>query len=78
MLQEKEKDQKLEFEAMEFEEKKMQFVLERLRLERETDRPDREEGQANKAGDRRAVFGEKKSPNLFHSINGKDKLFFTV
>ena len=43
---------------MEFEEKKMQMELERLRLKREADRADGEGGEANQAGMRVLLLEE--------------------
>ena len=59
---------------MEFEERKMQIELERLRLEREANCSAGEGGEANQAGGARVAFGEKRFPNLPHFVDGKDDL----
>ena len=60
---------------MEFEERKMQLELERLRLEREANRSAREGGEANQAGDVCVALGGTRSPDLPHFVNGKDDLY---
>ena len=59
---------------MEFEERKMQMKLDRLRLERESDRSAAEGLEANQAGVTCVVFRGTRSPDLSHFVDGKDDL----
>ena len=61
-------------QKMDIEERRMQLKLERLRLERKTDRSGKEERESNQVESARIVFGGARSSDLPHFIDEKDDL----